>query len=260
MNYDQIASYYDLTHAEQSADIALILSLVSGEHRTVLELGCGTGRIALPLARAGCTVVGLDKSQEMLLLARKKLDREPVDLSSSILWVEGDLTSFQLGQKFDLVTLSHNTLHELTRDGVRAVFRQIREHLKADGMVFIDLSNPFLYFSHREGDNIWVEDKSFLDPESGYLLHQRSTVSIDPRKQQIRVLRALKMQESESTQGKQLTYESTYDLFYPHEVDLLMDKAGLQLVQLFGGYDREPFGEGSERLLVIARHKSEFGS
>jgi len=255
-----MASYYDLIHAEQTADIELIMSLASGKHRTVLELGCGTGRIALPLARAGCTVVGLDRSQVMLSLAREKLNREPGDLSSSILWVEGDLSSFQLGQKFDLVTLSQNTLHELTRDGVRAVFRQIREHLKEDGMIFIDLSNPYLYFSYREGDNIWVEDQSFQDPESGYLLHQRSTVSIDPRKQQIRVLRALKMQEGESMQGKHYTYESTYHLIYPHEVDLLLDKAGLKLVELFGGYNREPFGEGSERLLVIAQHKPVFGS
>ena len=60
--YDQIAHYYDLTHADLTDDIDFILSLAQAVNGPILELGCGSGRLLLPLARAGFTVTGVDNS------------------------------------------------------------------------------------------------------------------------------------------------------------------------------------------------------
>lgn len=260
MNYDQIARFYDLIHAELTGDLELLLSLASGEARNVLDLGCGTGRITIPMARSGHRIDGIDQSKEMLDLARQKLDGEPEEVRSSVFLTEGDMTDFHFEQRYDLVLISHNTLHEHQRYQVRLIFQQIQKHLAPDGFLFLDLSNPFTYFSHQEGDNVWIEDQSFQDPNTGYLLHQRSSVSIDKSDQRVRVLRTLKSYEDDTIPEGAYTHESTYHLLYPHEVELLLNKAGMQIAELYGGYERESFGEDSRRLVVIAHLRSESGN
>lgn len=255
-NYNQLAQYYDLIHAELTADIEFILSLASGKKRIILELGCGTGRLALPLARAGHRVFGLDSSLEMLALAKVKLDREPADIQSSVAWIEGDMTSYHIGRLFDLVTISHNTLHELTPDTVRKVFSQIKKHLRPDGLVFIDLSNPFFALQQHDDDFFWVEDRTFIDPESGFLVHQRSTVSFDLPGQRLHIDKVLISQEGEALPGKRYTDETDLYMMYPHELVLLLESAGFQLDQLYGGYAWEPFGDDSDRMIAIARHRA----
>ncbi len=68
--YDQIARFYDLTHAELTADLPFVLQLASEAGGPILELGCGSGRLLLPLARAGHSVIGLDLSGAMLAMQR----------------------------------------------------------------------------------------------------------------------------------------------------------------------------------------------
>lgn len=254
-NYDELAQYYDLIHAELTADIEFILSLASGKQRIILELGCGTGRLVLPLARAGHRVFGLDSSLEMLALAKVKLDREPADIQSRVAWIEGDMTSYHIGRLFGLVTISHNTLHELTSDTVRKVFSRIKKHLRPDGLIFIDLGNPFNALQQHDDDFVWVEDKSFQDPESGFLVHQRSSVSFDLPRQKLHVKKVLVSQEGEAPPSKRYTDEIDFYMMYPHELDLLLESAGLQLDQLYGGYAWEPFSDDSDRMIAIARHR-----
>ncbi len=260
MNYDQIARFYDLIHAQLTGDIELVLSLASGGSSNILELGCGTGRITIPLARAGHRIDGIDQSKEMLDLARQKLDGEPEEVRSSVFLTEGDMIDFHFEQQFDLVSISLNTLHEHPRNQVRQIFQQIQKHLAPDGFLFLDLSNPFTYFSHQEGDNVWFEDKSFQDPSTGNLLHQRSSVSIDISDQRVRILRTLKSYEDDMIPEGAYTHETTYYLIYPHEVEMLLNEAGMQIAELYGGYEREPFGEDSRRLVVIAHLRSESGN
>jgi SAM-dependent methyltransferase len=71
--YEQTAKYYDLVHAELKDDIPLVLTLAGQGKGPILELGCGTGRLLLPLARAGYEVIGLDNSPAMLAKAKARL-------------------------------------------------------------------------------------------------------------------------------------------------------------------------------------------
>jgi len=259
MNYHQIAHYYDLIHAKLTGDIELVLSLASGESKKILDLGCGTGRIAIPLARAGHSVDGIDLSKEMLNLARTKLDREPEEVQLSVSLTQGDMTDFDFEQRYDLVLISQNTLHEHARKQVYKIFRLIQKHLAPSGILFLDLSNPFTYFSHQEGDNIWIEDQSFQDPETGYLIHQRSSVSIELTDQKVRILRTLKAVPIDATLGETYTHESTYHLLYPHQVELLLGAAGMRIAQIYGGYERESFGDNSQRFIVLASLRVDSG-
>ena len=252
MKYDQIARYYDLIHAELTGDIELILSLASGESKTILDLGCGTGRISIPLAYAGHRVDGIDRSKVMLDLAQKKLDRETVDIQRSVSLTQGDMTDYYTGQRYDLVLITLNTLHEHTQSQIEKIFLLTQKHLATSGILYLDLSNPFIYFRNLEGDENWIEDQTFQDPKTGYYIHQRSTISVEMTDQKLHVLRMLKTDPHDTSPGETYSLESTYHLFYPHEMELLLSAAGMKIVQIFGGYQRESFADDSLRFIVLA--------
>ncbi len=94
--YAQIAHYYDLTHDALTADIPFIMAQAGAPPATILELGCGTGRLALPLLKAGHYVVGVDNSPEMLARARARFAALPLDLQERAAFYEQDMTALAL--------------------------------------------------------------------------------------------------------------------------------------------------------------------
>jgi SAM-dependent methyltransferase len=253
MNYSQIAQFYDLIHAEMTADIDLLLSLAEESSKEILELGCGTGRLAVPLARAGHKVTGIDLSDEMLDIARRKLEREPAHVRASVVLRQGDMVNIDLGRCFDLVIVSHNSLNEHTPKDVQRIFKAVGSQLSEGGLAFFDLSNPLDYFAHEDGEGVWIEDRTFIDLEGGGMLHQRSKVSLSSLEQQVRIIRKLKYVSDEESPALEYAGESTYYLLYPHEIELMLADAGMRISALFGGYRREPFEEESQRMIVVAQ-------
>lgn len=110
----------------------------------VLELGVGTGRVALPLARAGFKVVGLDLSPHMLKIARSKLTPE---LRNRVRFVRGNMARFSLGQKFRLVLIPFRAFQHLKTPGEqRRCLECVRRHLSKGGRFIVDLFDPRLEF------------------------------------------------------------------------------------------------------------------
>src|ERR1700722_6502823 len=102
--YDD-AFVYEAEYGQYKGDFDLFLNLI--DKGSVLDLACGTGRLAIPLAQKGLEVVGIAASESMLELARhKSADR-------SIKWVQGDICDFQLKLKFDLIIMAGNAFQAL---------------------------------------------------------------------------------------------------------------------------------------------------
>ncbi len=105
----------------------------------VLELGCGSGRVALALAQAGCEVVGLDINQEMLSIFQKRLADLP-DLD--LLLVQADMTAFSLDQAFGAILLPCNTLSTFTTQERQKIFDLAARHLQPGGWFAAGIPNP----------------------------------------------------------------------------------------------------------------------
>src|SRR5262245_10544231 len=118
--------HYDACHATLVADVGFWTSLVAPGTR-VLELGCGTGRIAIQLAGAGAIGTGLDASPGLLAHARGK--------SAAVEWIEADMRGFALARAdYDLVAIPYNTINVLTRrDDTLACLARARDHLVPGG-------------------------------------------------------------------------------------------------------------------------------
>lgn len=140
MNYDALAALYQLQYANYRDDIAFYARLAERlSANQILELGAGSGRVSIPLARRGFEVTGLELSPKMLELGRENTDREDVKVE----FVLGDAREFKLDQKFPLVIAPFNALMHLysLADQDRAL-NCIKAHLKPGGVFAFDVYVP----------------------------------------------------------------------------------------------------------------------
>jgi SAM-dependent methyltransferase len=164
---------YDLEYATDAEDVAYYLSLAlqHANDGTVLELGCGNGRIALPIARCGVSVHGVDASEAMLDSFRAKLLREPPEVRAATQLQAGDFCALPpTALRYPLVTLPFNALHHCPSIAdVERLLHGVRERLHPDGLFALDayLPDPTLYARDPSGR---YEQREFVDPATGKLL------------------------------------------------------------------------------------------
>ena len=140
--WDEYAPFYDWENAQtvQRRDVSFWQRLAAAQDGAVLELGCGTGRLSIPVARAGARLVGIDRSAPMLARARSRLKR--AGLADRTLLVRGDIRAlpFRGRRGFHLVMAPYGMLQSLTNDAdLKAALASVHRVLKPGGLLGIDL-------------------------------------------------------------------------------------------------------------------------
>jgi ubiquinone/menaquinone biosynthesis C-methylase UbiE len=139
--WDEYAPFYDWENAQtvQRRDVAFWSRLAQAHGGRVLELGCGTGRIALPVVKAGAQLVGVDRSAPMLARARRRLRRAKLDDRAWL--VRGDIRSLPFRSRdFRLVMAPYGILQSLVRDrDLRATLTSVARVMPRGGLFGIDL-------------------------------------------------------------------------------------------------------------------------
>lgn len=142
VGYGDIAGIYDGEYRDFSSDVALYLSVLSDERvrGPVLELGCGTGRVALPLVRAGFRVTGVDLSPAMLARARRHRRGLPAEEAVRLRFSLQDMTRFRFPRRFSATIIAFSTFALLTDpDGRASCLERVHAHLDPGGLLLIDL-------------------------------------------------------------------------------------------------------------------------
>jgi SAM-dependent methyltransferase len=140
---------YDAFHGSGQypldGDIAFYTALARRAGGPVLELGCGTARVALPLAAAGLDVTGVDMAEAMLAVARRKLQVAPVDVQGRLTLLAADMTTIDLDRRFGCVIVPFRSFQQLLTVSLqREALRVIRRHLRPGGRVALHLFDPRL--------------------------------------------------------------------------------------------------------------------
>lgn len=130
---------YHAHHSSETEDITFWVELAGEAHQPVLELGCGTGRVLIPLARAGHPVTGIDLDIEMLLFLQEQL---PSELKPSVQLIQADMGHFRLVRLFPRIFMPCNTFSTLTAAERRSTLENIRRHLTPDGIFSASMPNP----------------------------------------------------------------------------------------------------------------------
>ena len=254
MNYEQWAKVYDLFYeVGPEHEERFYLELMGQCEPPVLELGVGTGRIAIPAAKIGHQVVGLDLHRPMLNVARRKMKSSGVSADDLEL-MQGDMTNFDLdGRRFGLVIIPGNSLAlVLTKEGQAATIEHAARHLKPKGVLAFSLynaSNQVIESDDNEQFLLGVVD----DEETGNR-HIMSGINRFDRATQLN--RCTQFLETVSPTGEttarhELPVVTRYlTLDQAHE---LVSNACLGLDALFGDFDLSPYTESSDEMILVCR-------
>ena len=244
--------FYHLYHAHHSLnneDLAFWLDLAAQQPGQILELGCGTGRVLIPLARAGHTVIGLDNDSGMLGFLMARL---PAELLQAVLLIQADFTRFHLARTFGLILLPCNTYSTLSSLERQAVLTCARAHLRAGGVFAISLPNPDWLRSLPSRSDAELEEV-FPHPIDGEPVqvssawqrtrsHNRPEFILDWHYDH------LKPDGSVERLSVRLRHDLTPAVHYLEEIRA----AGFERVQSFGGFDRQAFTPDSPEWIILA--------
>ncbi len=137
------AALYHAHHSQYLEDISFWRAIAAQQAGPALELGCGTGRVLLDLAKAGCPILGLDRDAEMLaFLTRQAAPQAGVRVNV----FQADMTAFHLASRFQLILLPCNTFSTLTPAQRQATLRRVRQHLHPQGIFVFSIPNPQTFF------------------------------------------------------------------------------------------------------------------
>ncbi len=258
--YDLDAESYgreDIRFYRRYADrLAGALHGGKADRTSVLELACGTGRVSLPLARAGFRVSGLDLSEAMLSIFAEKLEREVSSTRERVSLYLGNMADFQLEHApFDLIIIPFRGFQALvdTADALNAL-NCMKRHLAPEGLCIIDLFAvaPF---------NRWLDDYEERidwrrkDPETGdEIVRARIAGGCDTRKQIIRPTTVYYVNHAD---GETERIEDRFSLryYFQHQMEAVLIASGFEIIEEFGDYLGAPIGAGAEQLFVCGHLK-----
>ena len=254
-SYDGWADVYDSIYAYVREDIPFYIQEASRSGGPVLELGCGTGRVTLPIAKSGTDIVGLDNSEGMLEIARSKarlLEHGHGDMDLRL----GDMREFSLGQEFPLVIIPFRGFLALlsVEDQVRCLTR-IRGHLGPEGRLIFNIFVPDPQMLVEDEDAAF-HLRDVTDPETGrtFVLWQQTRV--DNYNQVLSIRLIVDEIDQEGTVGNR--FYSDYQIRYAHRIEVLhlLERCGYEVVDLYGDFEYSPFDEESGEMVWVAKPRA----
>ena len=242
---------YDLQHdtlPDAGFYVELARHLGLTQDASILELGCGTGRLLEPLAAQGYRVVGVDREAATLDKARERL----TPWLSRVQLIQGDMRSFTLSNPVALVFAGLNTLmHLATPDDQLACLRVARRCLKDDGVLVIDLQNPFSFLHASDGD---VPRHRFTgrDPRSGDTVMQFSLETLDEAAQRVDLTVITDTVATNGGVTRRLASLSLR-LCFRFELEALLRCGAFAPDGCYGSYELDSYTADSPRLICVAR-------
>ncbi len=241
-------AYYAKTYAERREDIRYYEAIVAPGAR-VLEYGVGAGRIAIPLARRGARVVGVDWSRPMLDDLARRLARERGDVRARVRAVHGDMREVSLRARFDLVLVTFNTfLHLYTRDDVERFLSRARRHLAREGSLVIDVSVPHPGDLARDPDRLYRAPR-LRHPTTGQLVRYGERFDYDASRQILFVTSEFEPVDGAPPFAVPLAHRQ----YFPEELSALLHYNGFEVTGVEGGFEGEALTRHSDVMILTAR-------
>jgi SAM-dependent methyltransferase len=258
-SYNISAKYYDAAYAIKSdlVDLPFYLDLARQSGGPVLEMGCGTGRVLLPIAREGIEIHGLDNSPPMLRVLKEHLASEPPEVRRKVQLHRGDMRRFRTKKKFALVILPFRPLqHMHTVPDQLAALTTAARHLAKNGKFAFDVFYPkyesiFSAIGYEIPELEWPVPG---DPAKIVRRHSRKD-SVDKIRQIIHLTFIFRTYEggqilSEESERLDMSYYT-----YP-QLQALFALAGLVPVKEYGSFAKAPLDNAAEQMIFILKQSN----
>lgn len=272
--YDVCAAFYDDDYAvvDRPDDAAFYATLARAAGGPVLEMGCGSGRVLLPCARACAEarteIVGLDLSPAMLQRVERRLADESPEVRHAVSLIEGDIRHTAVREPetgeprtFSLVTAPFRVIQHLVEvDDQRAWLANVRRHLAPGGGVLVfDVFQPD--FQYMVGPAATVVDVERTDPATGDILERHATAWHTPELQTFRVRFEWRRRRAapeadphaDADESELLAATETVTRWFTYaELTHLLACEGFRVTDAWGDFERTPFGPGAEDIVLRA--------
>jgi SAM-dependent methyltransferase len=248
------APYYDLNPTIPD-DVAFYRARLPSADAVVLELGCGTGRVLLPLAQSCGSIHGIDASEAMLTICRQKLQAAAIPPTKAQVEV-GDITNFHLGRTFDLIIAPYRVFQLLETDTqVDGLFSCVRAHLASGGTCILNVFHP-----RQDPERLrqeWCTQAELLRWEASVA---GDRIRCDERRPRMDPERLVLYPELiyRRYRGGTLVDEAVLKIprkcYSPDAFEQVIATHDFRVLQRWGGYTGEPYGEGPELVVQLTTH------
>jgi SAM-dependent methyltransferase len=252
-----VAEFYDyVVPYRERRDLDFWVEMAQESGGPVLEMGCGTGRVLIRIARAGVGITGLDLSGRMLDLCREHLSRETRDVQQRVQLVQADMAHFSLGRQFALVTAPFRSFqHLLEVEEQVSCLECAHRHLAPGGRLVLDVFNPSMpqlveeRYLHEYG-----EEPEFQMPDGRRIVRRNRVVSRDYFNQTIEGEFIYQIAHPDGRQERKLQrFQMRY--LFKYEMEHLLARCGFSVSQVFADFKKSPYGSQYPGDLIFVARK-----
>lgn len=249
------ALMYDDGMSDWPGEIDYYLKLandVREKGQAVLDIACGTGRVALRLAQIGIRVVGMDLAPDMLAVAQQKTQGLP-----NVRWVQADMRCFDLGEQFGLVIIPvHSFQFMLTPQDQVDCLKAIRRHLLPGGLLVIHCDQiDHTWMGEIQPDKNPPFETAGIDihPQTGARMRTQLKWAYEPSTQTATLYKAWEELGEGDTVINRLELEPMpMHVVFRFEMEHLLCRAGLHVLHTYGDFYEHPYGKDSTNMIWVA--------
>ena len=209
----------------------------------ILELCCGTGRLTIPIAKAGYNIKGVDYTLSMLERAKEKAFQAELKID----FIEVDIRELNLGEKFDLIFIPFNSIHHLYKnEDLFKVFNVVKNHLKDGGLFLFDCFNPNIQYIVEGGKE--QKEIAAYTTDDGREVLIKQTMRYENKTQINRI------EWHYFINGKFNSIQNLdMRMFFPQELDSYLEWNGFHIIHKYGGFEEEAFDDNSAKQIFICQ-------
>lgn len=237
------ANIYDGMNTDMT-DLQFYLNrLPKNKDARILELCCGTGRLTIPIAKAGFNITGVDFTASMLEQAKAKASAAALEIE----FLEADIRTLDLPRKYDLIFIPFNSIHHLYKnEALFAAFKVVKNHLNEGGTFLLDCFNPDIrYIVEGEKEQQRIAEYT---TEDGRKVLIKQTMRYERKTQINRIAWHYSINgDFHSVQNLDMR------LFFPQELDSYLNQTGFEIIHKFGSFKEESFNDNSEKQIFVCR-------
>lgn len=252
--YKNAAKYYDYDNRDNlTADIPFYHEYAQRTGKEILELGCGTGRVAIPLAIAGYCITGLDLSDSMLNIFKEKLENVTEQVKNRVKLIKGNMSNFLFDNKFDLIIAPFRAFQALIEENdINNCLKCVNDHLKNNGLFIVNVFRPYKVL-----DESWCYKETVqwerVDQNKGIKVTKKHEGSkIDMLKQVIYPNSAYEISDKQGT-FERIEERMSLKYYYYKQIKDYIVSNRLAVIEEFGWYDKSDIKDGREMIFVCRK-------
>lgn len=253
-----MATYWDLLYEDRTIDIPFYIDLAKKSPPPILELGCGTGRVLIPIAKEGLDIIGCDNSPDMLNVAQKKVDALLSNTRNKIRLIVSDMSNIDFNEQYGLIFLAFNSFsYLLSIAEQKATLKKVFHHLQKGGCFAFDILNPeYGRYTDRHSENadfLKLSGREWENPNTGNRVVEWFSRNYDLTNQIMHEIQVWEEISDDNTSIRRYYRDRRQRYSFRYEVEHLLESAGFNLETVYGDFCCNPVTPTSTQIVYVAR-------